>query len=310
MAEVNIPRYTRRKTLAKESLDVNTIKKIKTYFVFFAYILLPLAMTRKYWTSEFIDFLNSYNPVHNDLGRNTYNPEDYKSGQNFLNEGNRLSKHEGQQLDQFLREYRPEHVLEIGPGSGFFSRQIFDADSVIKYTSLEVNSSFCLYLDEATKAFPIETTNINFDYKEVPLNEIDCDTIVAISSLHHMHDRTEFLTEALGSMNHLKQIFIFDPAHYLPRVIKLFRKLTKYWKTNAAFVDSAWSTHHFITVGEFNKLKSKFPGISICYIPIPAKGLQKLTTAISSIEKILWLKNHFPISRFFMTSLCVVIRVP
>ena len=287
---------------------MRALKKLKIYVLFFAYILLPLSTTRRYWHENFINFLNSTNPAHNNLGRTSYNPNDYKSGENFLNTDDRKSKLEGRRLDEFLKRFQPKKVLEIGPGSGFHTRQILDSKSLEQYTSLEVNSSFCRYLNDAMRSYPIKTVNINKDFKEVQLSEIDCDTIIAISSLHHMHDRTEFLTEALTSIPNLRSIFIFDPAHYLPRVIKLTRKLKRYWQTNGAFLDAAWSTHHFLTIGEFKKIKTRFPNVSIEYIPVPSNKFQRVSSFIMGVENKLGLTKRLPISRFFLTSLCVIIE--
>ena len=107
-------------------------KKIKRYALFFAYILIPLSTTRRYWHENFINFLNSTNPAHNNLGRTSYNPNDYKSGENFLNTDDRKSKLEGD-LDEFLKRFQPKS-LEIGPGSGFHTRQILHSKSLEQYT--------------------------------------------------------------------------------------------------------------------------------------------------------------------------------
>ena len=287
----------------------NFFKIVSRNIKFTFYILLPLSTSKRFFSPDFKFFLNNFNLFHNDLGRAAYNPDDYKNGQNFTNEMERSCFVEGRLLDRFLKDFRPKKVLELGPGSGFFTRQIFDTPALVEYTSIEVNASFSNYLAEAMSGSHLINSHLNKDYKQIDLSKLTSDTIIAISCLHHMHDRLDFLDKAICEMPNLRLIFFHDPAHYLPRLIKLLIKLPRYLVSNVANSNSAWATHHFITIGEFNSLKKRHPKIAVKFIPELTKKMPLLTESVLLLEKFLRLDRYYPLSRFFITSLAVCITI-
>ena len=280
-----------------------------TIFYFF-YILLPLRFTKRFWSSEFEEFINRLNKEHNDTGRNTYNPQQYSSGENFESNNNRLKHIKGSQLAEFLDKSCPKHIVEVGPGSGFFTRQLIECPSVESYTSIEVNKSFTQYLENMTKKYDLETHFINEDYKSIALNELRCDCIVAIECLHHMHDRTDFLKKALNQIPNLRCMYFHDPVHYLPRLLRLLRKTPMYLRSRSAYQDSSWSTHHFMTIGEFEMLRSQYPQLNIEYQPVIGPRLGAIAKVFTAVEN-LWptTRRTYPLSRYFMTSIGVTVSI-
>lgn len=188
---------------------------------------------------------NSYRP--------SYTPEGYKLGQNFLSEESRTKFLEGRLLTEFLENREPEKVLEIGPGSGFYSKLIVDCPSVKHYTAVEINQFFGEYLDTCIKDnSDIDHHVIIGDYDQV--TAFDFDAVVAMSSLHHIPDRARMLAHFSKLSDRDFTLFAFDPAHYIPRIVRLLRKVPRYMRNRTYANESSWSTHHFVRIGEFEDI--------------------------------------------------------
>ena len=296
-------------TVTKTNIVVSLFMRLN--FLFILYLLLPQWISQKFWSDNFVQFLSLLNVSHNDDGRDTYNPDDYKAGNNFGSDKSRLSHIEGQLLAQFMNENNPERILEIGPGSGFFSRQIIENASVREYISIEVNASFSRYLEKATSSYDVVSLHYNADYKELDINSFETDTIIAIECFHHMHDRQEFLKIAIQNMTNLQHIVFHDPAHYLPRILRLLRKLPRYIKGESAQNDSSWSTHHFLTIGEFRSLEKLHPNININFKLHFGSRFAPLAKFLMAIERCIGCKtNRYLLSRYFATSMSGVITIP
>lgn len=276
---------------------------MSTNIVFLLYILLPLRISQIFWTQKFKNSIASLNLEHNDTGRETYNPHQYKNAMNFQNKKKRTTRREGKLLQTFLEKHNPKRIMEIGPGSGFFTQQIFEHESVTKYVSLEVNKSFSDYLKKVTKKYKIERQFIQCDFKSLDLSSFDTDTIIAIECFHHLHDRQEFLNAALSEMPNLRRVFFYDPAHYLPRILRLLKKLPRYILSGKAKNPSSWSTHHFLTIGEFLPLKRNFTSVEIQFEPQFGPRLETTARILMKLERALGLKDTFPISKFLMSSI-------
>ncbi|MDA9672590.1 class I SAM-dependent methyltransferase [Alphaproteobacteria bacterium] len=284
---------------------------MKLNFLFILYLLLPQWISQKFWSYQFVQFLSSLNVSHNNKGRDTYNPDDYKGGENFDSNNSRLLHLEGQFLEQFMHKKNPERILEMGPGSGFFSRQIIEYASVTEYVSLEVNTSFSRYLEKTTASYDVISHHYNTDYKKLNINTFKSDTIVAIECFHHMHDRQEFLKTAIKNMPNLQGIVFHDPTHYLPRILRLLKKLPRYIRSKTAQNDKSWSTHHFLTIGEFRSLEKSCPNISITFQPCFGPRFAPIAKVLMTVEQgIGWKKDRYPLSRYFMTSMSGIITIP
>ncbi|MFL2831403.1 MAG: class I SAM-dependent methyltransferase [Candidatus Puniceispirillaceae bacterium] len=282
---------------------------MKKTILFLFYILLPLYWTKRLFSQKFWQELSRINEGFNN-DRGTYNPKDYKGGENFESEEDRTEHLEGFYLKKFLEQNQPKSVLEIGPGAGFYTRQIVDFPSVDRYRSIEINTVFSSYLSEIVQRENLSATHVTGDYKQVDWADWDCDTIFVIETLHHMHDRTEFILKALAELKNLKHIISYEPTHYLPRIGRLLRKTPKYIKNKSYQLDRAWGTHHFLTIGEFKSIKKKHPNIKITFTPTFGKRLKPIATILQAIEGILpFARRYYPLSRFFMTSIYIQIDI-
>ena len=229
---------------------------------------------------------------------------------NFVNNDNRLVYLEGMLLQKFLSKNHPKNIAEIGPGSGFFTRQILDHASLEEYISLEVNSSFSNYLENVTLDYGIKTKHFNADYKSLDMSNFTCDTIIAIECFYHMHDRQEFIDQVIREMPYLQNIVFHDPAHYLPRLLRLLRKMPRYFWAQSAKNDSSWSTHHFLTIGEFRRLEKMHPETEITFQPNFGPRFYHLAKWLMAIERIFGPdKQRYPLSRYLMTSISGIITL-
>lgn len=89
--------------------------------------------------------LANYN--FNNIREDYFNPELYNQGSSFDSKENRLKYPRGRIIQYFLEKCCPKNVLEIGPGSGFFTKQIVEYPSVRKYIAYDINTNFLIFIE-------------------------------------------------------------------------------------------------------------------------------------------------------------------
>jgi len=72
------------------------------------------------------DFVKKHNEYWNNNNPGYKNPDEYQGqqGKSFRTFGDRSASWEGKMIQWFLDKERPRSMLEVGPGSGYFTRQI------------------------------------------------------------------------------------------------------------------------------------------------------------------------------------------
>ena len=237
--------------------------------------------------------------------RPTYNPDDYKDGQNFNSEKDRMKFVEGRMLKEFLEKRQPKDVLEIGPGSGFFSRTVLEAASLEKYTALELNQFFGEYLDKSIsdRQGSVPHTVLIGDYDQV--REFPFDTIVALSSIHHIPDREQMLMDFARLSKGDFVLFAFDATHYIPRVVRLLKKVPKYIRSRSYADIGSWSTHHFVSIREYQAICDKIGAKILSATPVVGPRAMKL---IGLLTKFGFSEER--LKQIFSTSIGVEILIP
>lgn len=188
------------------------------------------------------------------------NPKLYQNGKNYKSKIDRSQFFKGRIVDSVLKKYKPKTVLEIGPGSGFFTELILHSENIQKYCAIDIVDSFLKYLKEAIaadkKAKKVECSFICEDIKNIKADE-KYDMIFFLSSLHHIPDREEFLSALLPFCHDDTIIVSMEPVHYFFRILKIIRYLPKFISDKQIYSGNYHnvSTHHFLTLDEYKSFK-------------------------------------------------------
>jgi len=160
----------------------------------FFYLLLQNRWSWALLKEEEREIIFEANECHNN-DRQDYSWESYQGSKNWDSEDDRAGSYRigwGPWIMKFLEEKKPRSILEIGPGSGYFSKIICEHKSVSSYYGLEINKNFSDYLNRKLKN--LQKNNFKYkiiqgDWKSTDLPKVDA--IVILSALHHIRiDRT------------------------------------------------------------------------------------------------------------------------
>ncbi|MEX2162406.1 MAG: class I SAM-dependent methyltransferase [Anaerolineales bacterium] len=207
------------------------------------------------------------NQLHNNFRPDYADPELYQGGQDFDSLDDRGSTIVGTKLLQFLQRRQPASVIEIGPGSGFYTHSIAHFPSVTKLTLIDIVDAFLGFLNE--RLAKLSHTRKGFshavlhgDFQQMKLDPVDA--IVLLSTVHHIPNRLDLFQWIHSTLKPGGSCFISEPAHYWPRRNSLFGKFMREYHTPAhrARIEN-YSTHHFCTLEEFEKITSQIPGLQI-----------------------------------------------
>lgn len=188
------------------------------------------------------------NVAHNTLRPDYADPSLYQGGQNFDTEGDRRSTPRGRHVADFLDRVRPAHVLEVGPGAGYYTRMIVSHPAVREYTAVDLNPAFLDYLRPRLASMPIVTHFVHGALAQV---EVRANAALLLSTVHHIHDRVALFRELEGCLTPGGAILAIDPAHYLLHIRKIWRKcLTPGYLASALRTENI-STHNMCTLGEY-----------------------------------------------------------
>lgn len=197
------------------------------------------------------------NIYHNNERMDYKNPDLYQGGKNYNSEEDRTVEYTGQVLDDVLKAYKPESVLEIGPGAGFHTRQIIESPEVKEYTAVDIVKPFLDFLKKNIKS-DIKTTFKLGDIRTMDMDGKKYDLILFLSSLHHIPDREDFVNSLMRFMHKDSKLLFVEPCHYLLRIYKLIRRSPLYLSKKFAHHDNYrnLSTHHHLTIREFMSFKN------------------------------------------------------
>lgn len=164
---------------------------------------------------------------------------------------------EGKFLQHALDKYAPVSVLEIGVGSGFYARQIFNCPTVQEYHAVDIVQPFLEYVKReiADKQSRIKTA---FYHEEFLKQEFGrkYDLILFMSTLHHIPNRLDYMKKCESILSDRGVIVIIEPTHRIIRIsFLLWRFYKKYSKKSHWQNRDNLSTHSFITMLEINYLK-------------------------------------------------------
>jgi SAM-dependent methyltransferase len=173
----------------------------------------------------------------------------------------------GTLLMEYLEEYQPESVIEIGPGVGYLTGKIATFPSVKRYTGLDINPNFIEYLDprlkkitKGKKEFSYQLIAGDFKQEQLPPS----DSVIFLSAVHHIPDRVELFEKIAESMKTGGTMFSMEPTHYIPRKLLILRKFLRgtYGKEFRSTYRSM-GTHNFCTKEEYERVFRKVGGLSI-----------------------------------------------
>jgi 2-polyprenyl-3-methyl-5-hydroxy-6-metoxy-1,4-benzoquinol methylase len=169
------------------------------------------------------------------------------------------STKEGKLLKHALEEYSPSSVLEFGPGSGFYTKQIFSFPSVEEYHAIDIVQP-CLdhvRAEVASKQDNIRASFICGDFLKHEFRQ-KYDLILFMSTLHHIPNRFEYLEKCSRLLSDRGVVVVIEPMHNIVRILQLiWRFCKKYHKKSFWHNRENLSTHHFITMLEMKHLTKK-----------------------------------------------------
>lgn len=220
-------------------------------------------------------FVKIHNEYWNNNAEGYKKPAAYKGqgGQSFNTVSNRLSAWKGRRIEDFLQKFRPRRVLEIGPGSGYYSRQIIDKSFVEEYVAADINSGFLDFIESGIREHPRRSL-VKFERAAISeMRDIaQVDAIVVLSTLHHIPDRPEFVSGLARLLKPGGAIFFYEPTHSLLRVLRLLFLFGKYgwYKTDTVRRRNNYMTHHFCTISETRRI-AQTTGLDL--VDLRLKGL-------------------------------------
>ena len=163
----------------------------------------------------------------------------------------------------------PISVLEIGPGSGYYSKMIFDHPSVLNYDFIDINDKFLEFIAErianSNKKNNFSSNTFIGDVSSFDFQNKKYDLIVFLSSMHHIPDRQNLIQSITNNLSKNGVLIAVDPTHYLKRILALsYKMITRgYLKRKYYMNRVGLSTHHMCTLGEYKKIIRNIHGIEI-----------------------------------------------
>ena len=226
------------------------------------------------------DFVKKHNEYWNNNNPGYKNPEEYQGqqGKSFRTPGDRRASWEGKMIQLFLDKERPRSMLEVGPGSGYYTRQIIDCACVAEYAATDINIGFLGSVEKAISEHPrassVTTKFLPIDKLEAEGFEVDA--IVALSALHHVPDRAEFVKRISNRLTPGGALFFYEPTHSVARLLQLVWSFlrNRWYSTKVVQSRNNYMTHHFCTVAETRAI-AEFAGLDLIWwdvnssLPLP-----------------------------------------
>lgn len=175
--------------------------------------------------------------------------------------------------------------MEVGPGSGFYTRLIVTYPSVRRYCAVDINAAFLRYLGSRLSA---ARPGLEYELVHGGLGDVrgPFDAAVLLSTVHHIPDRTGLFRMLAERLRPGGKVLAADPAHYAVRLAKLVRSclgdgyLTARYRRDLVNI----STHHFCTVGEYERI-CRLTGFRLNSVELLAMS-RKLMRLVAPLERI------------------------
>jgi SAM-dependent methyltransferase len=232
-------------------------------------------------TDQERSFVKQQNSYWNNNNPGYRNPEEYQGqgGRSFRTSGDRTTSWEGKQLQLFLEQARPRRILEIGPGSGYYTRQIIEFGSVEEYVASDINLKFLSYIEGAlSERVTQKAVRTKFvEIERLDSSGIEVDAIIMLSALHHIPDRAEFIRQVSRYLVPGGILFFYEPMHSLVRILQLGWSFIvhRWYFTSVVQLRNNYMTHHFCTVAETKSIAER-AGMDFMFWEVKSKLPQKL----------------------------------
>ena len=216
-----------------------------------------LLQNRYSWSSltkEQKNIIYNSNIVHNNIRDDYKNPALYQNGLNYNSNIDRSTVYRGKITKNLLNKYDFKSVLEIGPGAGFITKIIL-ANKPEHYVAVDIVQPFLDFCKNAIADDQDVITKCDFvcgDITDINLKK-KFDVIFFLSTLHHIPNRRDFLNKLVPFCHQNTVIISVEPTHYLPRILKLLKRLPTYLSDTYVKYNNYQnlSTHHFLTLNEY-----------------------------------------------------------
>jgi len=240
-----------------ERIKIIIIKKIDNCLVAFFYYFAPALVVWKHLSNDLKKDIKIINSHVNNFRPDYYDPLQYQNGKNILSVDDRLSTWKGKQLHNYLLRSNPKRVLEIGPGSGYFTKLIVEHEKVEEYHATDISINFLRHVQNNTSQYNIKRKfSDTLDHFE----DNYYDSIILLSCLHHIPDRSEYINVLAKKLSQSGTLFFIEPTHYFPRWVHLLKNILKkdgYCSKIHLSNFENLSTHHMLTLGEIKYLSSE-----------------------------------------------------
>lgn len=239
----------------------------------FLFHLLPNDWCWSLLSEEERELVKKNNHRHNNERADYSTPASYGEGEkNFdAQEPVRARYPEFLVLEELLAISRPEVVLEIGPGSGFFTRPLFETDSLKTYCAVDINPNFLDYIKEridSSRGDGVACRYLAGDFVTLDDELPPADLILLAHAVHHIPDREELFRQLKKRLKPGGRIVCIDPTHYIPRLRVLTEKFFFFGHASFKFHrketdGEKFITHHFCTRREYKKICRSVGGLSV-----------------------------------------------
>lgn len=213
-------------------------------------------------------FVKKQNEYWNNNNPGYKSPAEYQGqgGRSFFTEEDRGATWEGQRIREFLENEAPATILEIGPGSGYYTREIIEAKSLKEYIASDINRGFLETVRSGIENHPkkgelvarfVGINDLRFEDNKV-------DAIVLLSALHHVPDRKEFVSLLASQLRPGGCIFFYEPVHSLRRKFQLLKSfvLNRWFLRRVVLQRNNYMTHHFCSLAETQQV-ARSVGLSL-----------------------------------------------
>ena len=234
---------------------------LRSSFGILFYIIIQNRFVWKILPAKDKELILGVNKYHNTFRSDYYQPKKYQDGMNWdtsKNDGGDYRKW-GRELSRELIQFKGKSVLELGPGSGYYTYYIFKS-GIKRYIGVELNNMFIKYL-QPRLAIAAKKSHIDYQLLHGDLKnqiQVKVNRIIIFSALHHIPDRDDVFKSFDKILETNGKLIAFEPTHYLPRIttllwkwVNIYHKKSFYEKINNL------STHTFLTSAEYHNLAKK-----------------------------------------------------
>ena len=237
---------------------------LKNYFGIILYYLLPSHLSYNLLSDEDKLIIDKANFSHNNYRDDYFDPQKYQNGKSWYT--NIIEKNDDyrgyKKIIESVLQSNPKNILEIGFGTGYYTKNLIRNSSTKYYCGMDINTNFVKFMKkifiEENIDKKINYNLIQGDVSKTKNYNHKYDLIIFISSFHHIFHR-KLVFETLYEITNKNAIIIMlEPTHYFPRIAKiLFKGCIKYFKKKSWSNQNNLSTHHFITINEIKSYINK-----------------------------------------------------